>query len=449
MKKRYLMVGLLALILAVTLTVAACGGDTTTSTAAPSGTTAASTATTAAASTETTAAATDTTGAVTASTAQPASGEPIKIGHICDLTGVEATTGQNMKKSLEMAFAAIGNQINGRPVEIITEDGQDSASVAVDRARKLVEQDKVVAIFGPTEITEKFAVAGYIKEAAIPLILYSPSPPPLVKDNKWVVGEGGTTLQMPTCMADYAYTTLGYKSVNTIGQEGSGGQSFINPFVDTFKALGGTVVGQQWAPSPTPDFASFLTALKQADAVVAWQPGSDGIKLHIQYHKMGIKMPMIGAFHGAFYDPWVFKAINADNPDVTAAMANEPAPLEYSPDSTHEANQKFVELAKQAWGPIALDGSNSNAYSGAQLFIAALTANGGDTSPEALLKALLSTPFEGAEGPVAFQPGPFQAATRNVYIVQEVASEAGAIFPYHYKTIKTYEAVPPTGFAVK
>jgi branched-chain amino acid transport system substrate-binding protein len=441
MKKRNLLLGLMVLLVVVAMMAMACGSDETTTTAAPTETTAAPT--------DTTAAPTETTAAPTETTAPAATGEPIKIGHICDLTGVEATTGENMKKSLEMAFDAIGWQINGRPIELITEDGQDSGSVAVDRARKLVEQDKVVAIFGPTEITEKFAVAGYIKEAGVPLILYSPSPPPILEDNKWVVGVGGTTLQMPSCMGDYVFNTLGYKTVNTIAQEGAGGESFIKPFVGVFEALGGKVVGQQWAPSPTPDFAAFLTALDPADAVVAWQPGGDGIKLHIQYHKMGIDMPMVGAFHGAFYDPWVFKAIAPDNPDVAAAMAGEPCPIEYSPDSTSAANQKFLELAKAAWGPIALDGSNSNAYSSAQLFIAALTANGAITTPDELLTALLTTPFEGAEGPVSFQPGPWQAATRNVYIVEETAAPEGSIFPYQYKTVKTYEAVPPTGFAVK
>ena len=39
---------------------------------------------------------------------------------------------------------------------------------ALARAKKLVEQDKVVAIFGPTAIGEKYTVSTYMKTAGVP-----------------------------------------------------------------------------------------------------------------------------------------------------------------------------------------------------------------------------------------------------------------------------------------
>ena len=68
-----------------------------------------------------------------------------------------------------------------------------------------------------------------MKTAGIPLLIYSPSPEVIFKDNPWVVAAGGTNLQQPTCMADYVYNTLGYRNVNTLAPEGAAGQDLHGP----------------------------------------------------------------------------------------------------------------------------------------------------------------------------------------------------------------------------
>jgi len=61
---------------------------------------------------------------------------------------------------------------------VVTGDAQGSDWAAVDVARKMVEQDKVVAIIGPTEIGQKMGVANYLKGVGIPEIIYNPSSVP-------------------------------------------------------------------------------------------------------------------------------------------------------------------------------------------------------------------------------------------------------------------------------
>ena len=110
--------------------------------------------------------------------------------------------GEGQAKVLEAAFEYIG-AINGRTVEVVTEDAKGEPSAAVDAARKLVESDGVVAVFGPTEIGQKMGVAQYLKSAGIPQITYNPSPPTAFEGNDWIVGTGGTTPQGPSVMGDY------------------------------------------------------------------------------------------------------------------------------------------------------------------------------------------------------------------------------------------------------
>ena len=437
--KKLLLITSICLLIVVSMFAVACGSSTVTTT------TAASTVTTVAPSTDTTAASTETTVASTETTVA-ATGEPIKIGHIVDLTGAEAMVGKGFEASLAYAFQSIGNQVAGRPVEIVVGDAQGQASVAVDLAKKMVEQDKVVAIFGPTQVGEKMAVANYLKSVGIPLMLYNPSPPNIFTDNKWVVGSAGTTLQSPTAMADYLYNQLKYTKIDTLTQDNTAGRAFITPLTDYFTKVGGTVVQQQWVPVPTPDFSSYLTTLKTADALVAWDSGSDAIALLTQWHQLGIdkKMPIVAAFHGGFTDPFIPAAMaDAD----AAAVVGTLAPMTYAPDSQDQVNLDFVKGFTPVLGFPPGDDSASGPYQAAQLFQAAVTATNGDTSPDKLIAAIFAAKIVGPEGPESFAPGQ-QAATKNVYIVK-VDKVPNAAKTYHYVTVFTYKDVPPTGLAGK
>jgi branched-chain amino acid transport system substrate-binding protein len=439
MKKLLLITGISLLIL-VSVFAVACGSSTETTT-----TTAAATVTTAAVSTDTTAASTETTVASTETTVA-ATGEPIKIGHIVDLTGAEAMVGANFQKSLEYAVKAIGGQIAGRPIEIVIGDAQNQPSVAVDLARKMVEQDKVVAIFGPTQVGQKMAVANYLKGVGIPLILYNLSPLAIFQDNKWVVGVGGTTVQQQSAMGDYIYNQLKYTKIDTLSTDNTAGRSFLDPLTDAFKKAGGTVVQQQWAPVPTNDFASYLTALKDANALVAWNSGSDAIGLWTAYQQLGIKkkMPMVAAFNGGFTDPFIPKALSDE---AAANMMGAYAPMMYSPDSQSQANLDFVKGFTPVLGFPPGDTSASGPYQSLLLFQAAVTATNGDTTPDKLLAAIFAAKIDGPEGPLSFEAGQ-QAATKNVNIVQ-IQAVPNVAKTFHYVTAFTYEAVPPTGYVSK
>lgn len=69
------------------------------------------------------------------------SNEPIKIGHICDLTGTDALTGKQAMEAMDYAKEYVG-AISGREVQIIHKDSQSSAAAAADAARALIEEDE-------------------------------------------------------------------------------------------------------------------------------------------------------------------------------------------------------------------------------------------------------------------------------------------------------------------
>ena len=369
---------------------------------------------------------------------------PIKIGHIFNMTGPEAIVGSMEKTGFDYAFKSVNYQVDGREIQVIEGDAGGAPATSVDVARKMVEQDKVVAIFGPTEIGQKNAVAGYCKQAKIPLILYNPTPSSILENNKWVIAAGGTNLQSPSCMGDYLFTQLGYKTITTVTQDDSAGRAFMDPLTKVFTANGGTVVQQQWVAAGTTDFAPYLNAVKDAEALVAWMPGDGAIKFLTQFHQLGIdkKMPVHGAFHGGFIDPFIPAQMAEE--DAEALIAGEAsAPSMWDPDNQDPVNLAFIKgfraIAKQP----PTDDTTAEPAQAAMLFQAALKTSKGNTAPDKLLAALTSTPIVGPCGPMSFAGGK-QAKTANVYIVKITHPAA-----FIYKTVYTYKDVPPEGFTVK
>ena len=132
MRKRLYVLGLVLLVVAMGMLASACGDDAT----------------------ETTAAGTETTAAAT--------GEPIKIGLDMGFTGFMAYDVSLAEKGALTALAMLDNQVMGRPLEFAKADHGSDVSIAVDKARQLVESDGVPIIIGPMFTPATAAVTDFL-----------------------------------------------------------------------------------------------------------------------------------------------------------------------------------------------------------------------------------------------------------------------------------------------
>lgn len=373
---------------------------------------------------------------------------PIKVGHIADLTGFEAQVGQYFDQGLKYAFNSINNQVAGRQIQLITEDSKSTTQGALDAVTKLVESDHVDIILGPTQEGQKGAVADYCKTAGIPAVFYNPTTPDLLaSDNSWIVASGGSTAQVPSCMADYAYNTLNYRKVVTVTSDEDGARAFMTPFTDEFKALGGTILDQKWTALDATDVAPYLTDLKNsnADAVVAWEAGSMAISFMTAYHQLGLdkKIPLMANYHGGFIDPWCPLAV-AGSGASPAAFNGVVGPFVYSYDSQSPEWLAYMNgMAAANKGSKPKDGASNCTVQAATMLLAALQATGGNTDPKVLRDALLATNVTGPQGPQFFAKGD-KAATLDVYIMK--VTQGADVWHWNLTTVKTYTNVPPAGF---
>ncbi len=244
-------------------------------------------------------------------TAPPTAGV-IKIGHIRPLTGHMAISGTQMIKGAQVAFDDVGNMVAGKKIEVIVEDDAAKPEMAVDKARKLIEQDKVALIIGPTVGGSQMAVSSYLEKVGIPCMHTNPSPAAVIMQKfQWTIQEGGAEPQEASAMARYSYEQAGVKKITVITADWAPGHGFLDAFMATFKKLGGTVIQEQYPPVASPDYAPYLAAMKDADACVAWFDGTDAVKFLTQYQDFGLwkRMPIIPAFHGSFFSPFLIEQL--------------------------------------------------------------------------------------------------------------------------------------------
>lgn len=368
--------------------------------------------------------------------------EPIKIGHIVDLTGNEATTGEAARDSLQFALDCFGGKIAGHPVEIIVKDAGGDAATAANLAQELVEKEEVVAIFGPTQAGEKASVAEYAKNAGIPVFFYNGSPAYLYTANDWLIAVGGGNPQL-TVLADYCIKELNYKKVNVITIDNVGFQTFTGAFTNTFQKLGGEVGSEQYGSFATADWSPFLTSMDtSADAIMSWLTGSTAINFWKNWYQTGVyeKTPVTAVMDSAFVVDFILYALNNIDPKIADAVCGTIAPTLYNYDVDTPENNEFVELWKAGHdGAIPTNNLNGQCYQALLVFKEALEANNGDIDPDTLLEKILAVDTNGPCGHISFEES--HAATRDVYITKVVNN--GGVFSL--EIIGKYADVKPEG----
>jgi len=319
----------------------------------------------------------------------------IKVGFVSDFTGALALHGMAGKQGAILAMEEVNYSVAGMPLKLIVEDEASDPAVAMDKARKLVETDKVCMILGPIHAGSVGAIAGYASKVKIPHIIkwYSVANDALIK-SPWTWAPFGTVSQVTYPMGAYAYEKLGYRTLSTMGTDYVAGREFIGGAVTAFKERGGKIIQEQWVPMGTKDVSPYITALKEADAHLVWFMGVTVIPGLRQLREYKVKIPIIMPQSGHSTNPKIMNEMGDTCVGIITACA-----YAWTLDSAE--NKKFVAAYQKRWGELPA-GLAYGGYSVAQIALAALKKTGGNTSPDALAKALDAIKVPGILGNFAF-----------------------------------------------
>jgi branched-chain amino acid transport system substrate-binding protein len=234
----------------------------------------------------------------------PAEPQTIKIGNLVALTGPSATWGQSENNALMLAVDKINaaGGINGKKIEIIAYDSRADKLEAVNVVKRMVEQDKVVAIIGPGQSGVANAVREVNNSAKVPLIATTATNP------KVTVADDGSVVPYTfrVCFIDpfqgtvagqFAIKDLKAKTAATLYDVGDEYSQFLSKyFVEAFEKGGGKITASEAFRSGELDFRAQLGKIKDGNPDVIFIPTmqKEAALAAKQARDLGIKATLIG-----------------------------------------------------------------------------------------------------------------------------------------------------------
>jgi len=338
--------------------------------------------------------------------------EPIRVGFLTALTGALAQPGKEMQNGIELMLQEQRQMLGGRPIQLTVLDTASNPSVALAKARELVEQRKVHVIIGPLAAFEAYAVAPYANTNRVPSISPSAAADDLTqrKATPFFVRVTSTSSLPTQPFGTYAAKTLGYRKIATIADDFAFGHEVVAGFQRAFEDAGGQVVQKLWPPLGTTDQAPYISQLKRdADAVFIGFAGIAALRFLKQYQDAGLKGRIPVLANQTAVDEALLRTMGDEALGVVSTM-------HYSAALDTPANRKFVAAYRQAFGGNDPGYYSVGAYTAGLFLKQALDKVGGrieDT--DGFVKALRAVAITDAPGgPIRLDP--HGQAVHNVYI---------------------------------
>ncbi|MFZ5354194.1 MAG: ABC transporter substrate-binding protein [Bacillota bacterium] len=220
----------------------------------------------------------------------------IRIGVFQPITGANAAGG-----ALEVEGTKLANklypEVLGKKVELVIVDNKSDKVEAASAAARLVEKEKVVAIIGSWGSSLSMAAGDIVKNAKVPAVGASCTNPLVTKGNDYYFRVCFIDPFQGTVMANYAFNKLNAKKAAII-QEVSNDYAIglAKFFTDSFKGLGGEIVGVSNYNTGDQDFSAQLTNIASLNPDVIFAPGNftESALLIKQARQLGINIPIVG-----------------------------------------------------------------------------------------------------------------------------------------------------------
>ncbi|MCB9798780.1 ABC transporter substrate-binding protein [Candidatus Nomurabacteria bacterium] len=198
---------------------------------------------------------------------------PIKIGFIAPISGDLASLGSDALVSAQIAVDEVNQAggVDGRPIELVVEDGKCSAKDAPQAASKLMNVDNVQVIMAMCS-PEVVASSGMANQQKRVLISSCASAPNVTDAGDYVFRTYPSDSFQGKFAAQHAYNTLGKRKAAILSVQNDWGVGLRDVFAQTFEALGGDVVVIQEHTQDSRDMRSQISKIKEANPDIIYFP---------------------------------------------------------------------------------------------------------------------------------------------------------------------------------
>ena len=308
-----------------------------------------------------------------AATTAPAalSGEAVKIGIAVAQTSNVALFGQEQVQGAQIAEDLLNKAggINGRPIKLVYQDTAGDEAGTINAFNTLINNDKVVAIVGPTLSQQAFAADPIADKAGVPVIGPSNTAAGIPEIGDYIARVSApVTVVAPNAVRAALAANPGAKRVAVFyAQNDAFSKSetvvFQRTVTDTLKLELATVQTHQTTDT---DFTTQATngIAAKPDMIIISGLAADSGNLVKQLRELGFKGPIVGG--NGLNTPNLFPVCKAQCDGIFVAQA-------YSNEAATPVNQAFVAAFKAKFqkDPGQFSGQS---YAAVQVVVEALKA---------------------------------------------------------------------------
>jgi branched-chain amino acid transport system substrate-binding protein len=329
-------------------------------------------------------------------------GEPIVIGSQIDLTGAAGYVGIGGRYGMELAIEQINANggINGRQLELVTQDSATTPEGGALATRKLVQQDKADIILSVAASTSTLAAVPVAIGLKIPFVANTSGDPTLLDAKSPYIYRGAVSGNETntTAMTDVVKGFSPSRVALLVDRTNPGNIKAGDLLEEKLPAAGIEVATRQGFEITDTNFTSQIAAVKESDpdlVVLVTNPQASGRILR-QLDNAGVTVQTVGdvgqavpelidlAGEKAVEEHVVMWSAPQWIEDETGDMGEFRAAFDKKFPDANEAYPNFVSL----W-----------AYADMFVIADALTRAGDDLSADAIVKALDETSYTVGDAP--------------------------------------------------
>lgn len=258
--------------------------------------------------------------------------DTIKIGSITILNGPVSVIGLDTVRGAQLEADLINRSggVLGKKLQIVSMDDSNTPQLALQSASKLIQDEHVVGLLGPTNSVSALAVQKLVDQAKIPEVLYQAGALEVTQAKSPYVFRSVPTLNFGyQALVTYLAKFRHYKRFAYIGWNLAAGTSALDGLKTAAEANSKILlVFSQQLPLLTQDFSGVIAQAKGAkpDAVIVGGPMPFGGVVSKQIRESGWKVPIgeFGGFvthdYGSFLGEYANGIVMTDNGHWKAAV---------------------------------------------------------------------------------------------------------------------------------
>jgi branched-chain amino acid transport system substrate-binding protein len=323
----------------------------------------------------------------------------IKIGLILPASGVYTQLGEEGYKGFSLYLDQVHNKVAGKTLTVIREDEEADPAVALRKANKLINSDKVDILAGVVLTPSAYALSDVVAKAKVPLVVFNAAGNALTRERKnpYIFRASGSAWQLNNPFGTYVADKIS-KNTFLVAADYAFGKESIADFKSSYTAAGGKVAGEVYTPLGSTDFSPYLARIAAArpEAVYAVLSGSDAVLFLKQFAQFGLNRSVKLTVFGDMVDEKFVGAVG----DSTVGVISS---LPWAQNLPVSQNKVFVDAYKKKYGEapgiFAVRGWDT-----ARVIVEALKATRGKVDDASLLAALKNVNFQSPRGTFKFDP---------------------------------------------